>query len=175
MPDGRFCQQWIWGRLPAQRCASQVSYRAAASFARVPSVVTMEACWGAGIIWDGCSWWWAEGARVRPALREAQKNNNWDADASAEAETQPTSRRCTGRLRGCGRTRLMHQLRAILLERGITVPPAYAASAASRPWYAPQHQDRLTPKCEGATTSAAFMQQRICSRASRRDISGIRA
>ena len=73
---------------------------------------------------------------VRPYVK-AQKNDDRDAEAIAEAATRPTMRfvelkseeqldmqilhRVRDRLVG-ERTALMNQLRAILLERGITVP-----------------------------------------------------
>jgi transposase len=73
---------------------------------------------------------------VRPYVK-AQKNDERDAEAIAEAATRPTMRfvelksetqldmqslhRARDRLAG-ERTALINQLRAILLERGITVP-----------------------------------------------------
>jgi len=73
---------------------------------------------------------------VRPYVK-AQKNDDSDAEAIAEAATRPTMRfvelkseeqldmqtlhRARDRLVG-ERTALINQLRAILLERGITVP-----------------------------------------------------
>ena len=73
---------------------------------------------------------------VRPYVK-AQKNDNWDAEAIAEAATRPTMRfvelksetqldmqslhRARDRLVG-QRTALINQLRAVLLERGIIVP-----------------------------------------------------
>jgi transposase len=103
-------------------------------------VVAMEACCGAhhlGRLFV------AQGHEVRLMSPEyvqpyakAQKNDDRDAEAIAEAATRPTMRfvalksevqldqqtlhRVRSRLVN-GRTRLMNQLRAILLERGITV------------------------------------------------------
>jgi transposase len=73
---------------------------------------------------------------VRPYVK-AQKNDDRDAEAIAEAATRPTMRfvelksaeqldmqslhRVRDRLVG-ERTALMNQLRAVLMERGITVP-----------------------------------------------------
>lgn len=109
--------------------------------ARLPScMVAMEACCGAhhfGRVFA------EQGHEVRLMAPEyvqpyvkAQKNDDRDAEAIAEAATRPTMRfvalksaaqldqqalhRVRSRLVN-GRTRLMNQLRAILLERGITV------------------------------------------------------
>ena len=73
---------------------------------------------------------------VRPYVK-AQKNDDRDAEAIAEAATRPTMRfvelkseeqldmqtlhRARDRLVG-ERTALINQLRAVLLERGITIP-----------------------------------------------------
>jgi transposase len=106
-----------------------------------PCVVAMEACCGAhhlGRILRG------QGHKVRLMSPEyvqpyvkAQKNDDRDAEAIAEAATRPTMRfielksveqldmqslhRVRDRLVG-ERTALMNQLRAVLLERGIAVP-----------------------------------------------------
>lgn len=103
-------------------------------------VVAMEACCGAhhlGRLFEG------QGHEVRLMSPEyvqpyvkAQKNDDRDAEAIAEAATRPTMRfvaikaedqldmqtlhRARSRLVGA-RTQLINQLRAILLERGITV------------------------------------------------------
>ena len=108
---------------------------------RLPScVVAMEACCGAhhlGRVFAG------QGHEVRLMAPEyvqpyvkAQKNDDRDAEAIAEAATRPTMRfvalkseaqldqQTLHRVRSRrvnSRTRLMNQLRAILLERGITV------------------------------------------------------
>ncbi len=73
---------------------------------------------------------------VRPYVK-AQKNDERDAEAIAEAATRPTMRyvevkseaqlevQSLHRVRGrlvAGRTALINQLRALMLERGITVP-----------------------------------------------------
>ena len=87
----------------------------------------------------------ADVAGIRPALREgARQNDDRDAEAIAEAATRPTMRfiamkaeaqldmqtlhRARSRLVN-SRTRLINQLRAILLERGITGPRAGARSS----------------------------------------------
>ena len=103
-------------------------------------VVAMEACCGAHHLGRLFA---AQGHAVRLMSPEyvqpyvkAQKNDDRDAEAIAEAATRPTMRfvalksaaqldqqtlhRARSRLVN-GRTRLMNQLRAILLERGITV------------------------------------------------------
>ena len=106
-----------------------------------PCVVAMEACCGAhhlGRILEG------QGHQVRLMSPEyvrpyvkAQKNDDRDAEAIAEAATRPTMRfvelksaeqldmqslhRVRDRLVG-ERTALINQLRAVLMERGITVP-----------------------------------------------------
>ena len=108
---------------------------------RLPAcVVAMEACCGAhhlGRLFE------AQGHAVRLMSPEyvqpyvkAQKNDDRDAEAIAEAATRPTMRfvamkeeaqldmqtlhRARSRLVN-SRTRLINQLRAILLERGVTV------------------------------------------------------
>ena len=103
-------------------------------------VVAMEACCGAHHLGRLFA---AQGHAVRLMSPEyvqpyvkAQKNDDRDAEAIAEAATRPTMRfvalksaaqldqqtlhRARSRLVN-GRTRLMNQVRAILLERGITV------------------------------------------------------
>jgi transposase len=109
--------------------------------ARIPScVVAMEACCGAHHLGRVFA---AQGHEVRLMAPEyvapyvkAQKNDDRDAEAIAEAATRPTMRfvalkseaqldqqtlhRTRSRLVN-SRTRLTNQLRAILLERGITV------------------------------------------------------
>jgi transposase len=105
-----------------------------------PCVVAMEACCGAHHLGRAFA---AQGHEVRLMSPEyvqpyvkAQKNDDRDAEAIAEAATRPTMRfvalkseaqldqqtlhRARSRLVN-GRTRLINQLRAILLERGITV------------------------------------------------------
>src|SRR5919202_802470 len=80
---------------------------------------------------------------VRPYVK-AQKNDDRDAEAIAEAATRPTMRfvelksedrldlrtlhRVRGRLVG-QRTALINQLRAVLLERGVVVPQGRAKLA----------------------------------------------
>ena len=148
MPDGRFCQQWIWGRLPAQGCASQVSYRVAASFARVPScVVTMEACWGAASSGTGVRGGGLKAPEyVQPYAGRRRTTTGTRTRAPRRRRSRPADA-APGACAACGRTRLMHQLRAILLERGVTVPPAYAASTASPPLVCPAASG--SPAAEG--------------------------
>ena len=106
-----------------------------------PCVVAMEACCGAHHLGRLLA---AQGHQVRLMSPEyvrpyvkAHKNDDRDAEAIAEAATRPTMRfvelkaeaqldmqtlhRARDRLVG-ERTALINQLRAILLERGITVP-----------------------------------------------------
>src|SRR6201999_2152264 len=108
---------------------------------RTPCVVAMEACCGAHhlgrIMRDhGHQVLLMSPEYVRPYVK-AQKNDDRDAEAIAEAATRPTMRfvelktaeqldmqslhRVRDRLVG-ERTALINQLRAVLLERGITVP-----------------------------------------------------
>jgi transposase len=104
-------------------------------------MIAMEACCGAHHLGRLLA---AQGHVVRPMSPEyvrpyvkAQKNDDRDAEAIAEAATRPTMRfvelksqeqldmqtlhRARSRLVG-ERTALINQLRAILLERGITAP-----------------------------------------------------
>src|ERR1700686_5051811 len=106
-----------------------------------PSIVAMEACGGAHHLGrllrdDGFEVRLMSPEYVRPYVK-AQKNDDRDAEAIAEAATRPTMRfvelkseeqldmqilhRARDRLVG-ERTALINQLRAILLERGMTVP-----------------------------------------------------
>jgi transposase len=106
-----------------------------------PCVVAMEACCGAHhlgrIVRDqGHQVRLMSPEYVRPYVK-AQKNDDRDAEAVAEAATRPTMRfvelksaeqldmqslhRVRDRLVG-ERTALMNQLRAVLLERGIVIP-----------------------------------------------------
>jgi transposase len=107
----------------------------------VPCVVGMEACCGAHHLGrilreQGHQVRLMSPEYVRPYVK-AQKNDDRDAEAIAEAATRPTMRfvelksaeqldlqslhRVRDRLVGA-RTALMNQLRAVLLERGLTVP-----------------------------------------------------
>ena len=104
-------------------------------------IVAMEACCGAHHLGRTMS---SQGHRVRLMSPEyvrpyvkAQKNDDRDAEAIAEAATRPTMRfvelksesqldvqtlhRARDRLVG-ERTALINQLRAVLLERGVTIP-----------------------------------------------------
>jgi transposase len=106
-----------------------------------PCVVAMEACCGAHFVGRAAR---AEGHQVRLMPPEyvrpyvkAQKNDDRDAEAIAEAATRPTMRfvpvkaeeqldmqalhRARDRL-VAERTALINQLRALLLERGIVLP-----------------------------------------------------
>jgi hypothetical protein len=104
-------------------------------------IVAMEACCGAHhlgrlLVAQGHTVRLMSPEYVRPYVK-AQKNDDRDAEAIAEAATRPTMRfvvlkseeqldlqilhRARERLVG-ERTALINQLRAILLERGITVP-----------------------------------------------------
>src|ERR1700758_370795 len=106
-----------------------------------PCIVAMEACCGAHYLGRIFA---ARGHEVRLMSPEyvrpyvkAQKNDDRDAEAIAEAATRPTMRfvelkaeeqldmqtlhRVRDRLVG-ERTALLNQLRAVLLERGITIP-----------------------------------------------------
>src|SRR6478736_1410541 len=105
-----------------------------------PCIIAMEACCGAHHLGRVLS---AQGHTVRLMSPEyvrpyvkAQKNDDRDAEAIAEAATRPTMRfvelksqeqldiqslhRVRSRLVGT-RTMLINQMRALLLERGITV------------------------------------------------------
>ncbi len=110
--------------------------------AKLPGcVVAMEACCGAHhlgrlLVAQGHEVRLMSPEYVRPYVK-AQKNDDRDAEAIAEAATRPTMRfvelksevqldmqtlhRARDRLVG-ERTALINQLRAVLLERGITVP-----------------------------------------------------
>src|SRR4051794_35542244 len=106
-----------------------------------PCIVAVEACCGAHHLGRVLR---AQGHQVRLMSPEyvrpyvkAQKNDDRDAEAIAEAATRPTMRfvelkseeqldqqmlhRARSRLVG-ERTALINQLRGVLLERGITVP-----------------------------------------------------
>jgi len=120
---------------------------------RLPAcIVAMEACCGAHHLGRAVQ---AQGHTVRLMSPEyvrpyvkAQKNDDRDAEAIAEAATRPTMRfvelkseaqldlqtlhRVRDRLVG-ERTALINQLRAVLLERGIVVPQGAASwSCTSR-------------------------------------------
>src|SRR5690242_14433077 len=129
------------------------------AFARnVPTcVIAMEACCGAHhlgrqLAKQGHEVRLMSPEYVRPYVK-AQKNDDRDAEAIAEAATRPTMRfvelkseeqldmqslhRARDRLVG-ERTALINQLRAFLLERGITVPQGRRkigrASCRERGW-----------------------------------------
>src|ERR1700710_2031240 len=128
------------GRIVMRRRVSRDGL--AALLDKLPScVVAMEACCGAHYVGRSAQ---ARGHQVRLMPPEyvrpyvkAQKNDDRDAEAIAEAATRPTMRfvplkaqeqldmqslhRVRSRLVGM-RTMLMNQLRAILLERGLVFP-----------------------------------------------------
>jgi len=127
-----------------------------------PCVVAMEACCGAHHLGrllrtQGHEVRLMSPEYVRPYVK-AQKNDNRDAEAIAEAATRPTMRfvelkaeeqldmqtlhRVRDRLVG-ERTALLNQLRAVLLERGITVPQGRRKLE--------QHLDAMlgVPECSG--------------------------
>src|ERR1700712_753244 len=106
-----------------------------------PCVAAMEACCGAhhmgrALLAQGHTVRLMSPEYVRPYVK-AQKNDDRDAEAIAEAATRPTMRfvqlksveqldtqslhRVRDRLVG-ERTALLNQLRAVLMERGITIP-----------------------------------------------------
>jgi transposase len=110
-----------------------------------PCIAAMEACCGAHHLGRALA---AQGHTIRLMSPEyvrpyvkAQKNDDRDAEAIAEAATRPTMRfvalkneeqldmQTLHRARDravCERTSLMNQLRAILLERGVIVPQGRA-------------------------------------------------
>jgi len=110
-----------------------------------PCIIAMEACCGAHhlgrvLCTQGHTLRLMSPEYVRPYVK-AQKNDDRDAETIAEAATRPTMRFVAlkgeeqldmqtvhpARDRTVGeRTSLMNQLRAILLERGITVPQGRA-------------------------------------------------
>jgi transposase len=110
-----------------------------------PCIVAMEACCGAhhlgrALVAQGHTVRLMSPEYVRPYVK-AQKNDDRDAEAIAEAATRPTMRFVTlksedqldmqtlHRARDrvvAQRTSLMNQLRALLLERGIVVPQGRA-------------------------------------------------
>jgi len=110
-----------------------------------PCVIAMEACCGAhhlgrALVGQGHTVRLMSPEYVRPYVK-AQKNDDRDAEAIAEAATRPTMRfvalkseaqldmQTVHRARDrivAERTSLVNQLRAILLERGIIVPQGHA-------------------------------------------------
>ena len=97
---------------------------------------------------------------VRPYVK-AQKNDDRDAEAIAEAASRPTMRfvpvksvaqsdvqalhRARERL-VAERTALINHLRALLLERGITVPRGRGRLAAKLCTFADEDDSRLSPR-----------------------------
>ena len=110
-----------------------------------PCIIAMEACCGAHhlgrlFVAQGHTLRLMSPEYVRPYVK-AQKNDERDAEAIAEAATRPTMRFVALKSEGqldmqtlhrardrmvSDRTSLMNQLRAILLERGIIVPQGRA-------------------------------------------------
>jgi transposase len=135
------------GRVVLRRRVSRVGV--AALLAKLPAcVVALEACCGAHHVGRTAQ---AHGHRVRLMPPEyvrpyvkAQKNDDRDAEAIAEASTRPTMRfvprkaeaqldvqalhRARERL-VAERTALINQLRALLLERGVILPQRWRAVA----------------------------------------------
>ena len=123
-----------------------------------PCIVAMEACCGAHhlgrvLAAQGHTIRLMSPEYVRPYVK-AQKNDDRDAEAIAEAATRPTMRfvvlkseeqldmQTLHRARDravCERTSLMNQLRAVLLERGIIVPQG---RAKLRAWACPGFVER---------------------------------
>jgi transposase len=110
-----------------------------------PCIIAMEACCGAHhlgrlLVAQGHTLRLMSPEYVRPYVK-AQKNDDRDAEAIAEAATRPTMRfvavkseeqldmqtlhRARDRI-VADRTSLMNQIRALLLERGIVVPQGCA-------------------------------------------------
>jgi transposase len=110
-----------------------------------PCIIAMEACCGAHhlgrlLVAQGHTLRLMSPEYVRPYVK-AQKNDDRDAEAIAEAATMPTMRfvavkseeqldmqtlhRARDRI-VADRTSLMNQIRALLLERGIVVPQGCA-------------------------------------------------
>jgi transposase len=97
-----------------------------------PCIIAMEACCGAHHLGrvlsaDGHTVRLMSPEYVRPYVK-AQKNDDRDAEAIAEAATRPTMRfvALKNEEQLDMQTSLMNQLRAILLERGIIVPQGRA-------------------------------------------------
>jgi transposase len=131
------------GRVIIRRRARRESILAFAT--KLPScIVAMEACCGAHHLGRALKSMGHEirlmsPEYVRPYVK-AQKNDDRDAEAIAEAATRPTMRfvelksesqldlqtlhRARDRLVGA-RTALINQMRAVLLERGVTVPQGW--------------------------------------------------
>jgi transposase len=128
-------------------------------------VVAMEACCGAHHVGRGAA---ALGPQVRLMPPEyvrpyvkAQKNDDRDAEAVAEAVTRPTMRfvplkaeaqldvqalhRARERL-VAERTALINQMRALLLERGIVLPQRRRAVAS----WVDTPREAGAPDCDGA-------------------------
>ncbi len=99
---------------------------------------------------------------VRPYVK-AQKNDDRDAEAIAEAATRPTMRfveikseeqldmQTLHRVRDrlvCERTSVMNQIRSLLLERGYTVPQGKAKLAASLAGLLDGESSPLTPRIQ---------------------------
>jgi transposase len=128
-------------------------------------IVAMEACCGAhhlgrALTVQGHTLRLMSPEYVRPYVK-AQKNDDRDAEAIAEAATRPTMRfvalkseeqldmqtlhRARDRMVG-ERTALMNQLRAVLLERGISVPQGRAKLKCRIVELGGQSGDALSPR-----------------------------
>jgi len=128
-------------------------------------LIGMEACCGAHHLGRALA---AQGHTVRlmppqyvKPFVKSNKNDYRDAEAGAEAVRRPTMRfvplkseaqldlqtihRVRQRLVG-RRTALINQLRAILLERGITVPQGRRVLEARLPAICADEEDRLSPR-----------------------------
>jgi transposase len=121
-----------------------------------PCVMALEACCGAHHLGrllrdQGHDVRLMSAEYVRPYVK-LQKNDDWDAEAIAEAATRPTMRfvemksseqldlqslhRVRDRLVG-ERTALLNQIRAVLLERGITIAQGRRRGSPSWPGLCP--------------------------------------
>ncbi len=128
-------------------------------------IIAMEACCGAHhlgrvLAGQGHTLRLMSPEYVRPYVK-AQKNDDRDAEAIAEAATRPTMRfvavksedqldmqtlhRARDRL-VAERTSLMNQLRALLLERGIIVPQGYAKLKLRIGELVTPSRDELSPR-----------------------------
>ena len=139
-----------------------------------PCVVAMEACCGAHHLGRLFA---AQGHEVRLMSPEyvqpyvkAQKNDDRDAEAIAEAATRPTMRfvalkseaqldqqtlhRARSRLVN-GRSRLTNQLRAILLERGMTVARGRRALGLTLAALVDDERSGLSARMRASTESSS--------------------
>jgi len=143
--------------------------RLSAMLANLPGcVVAMEACCGAHHVGRAAESWGHEirlmaPEYVRPYVK-AQKNDDRDAEAIAEAATRPTMRlvalktpeqldlQSLHRVRERwvrNRTQLINQIRAVLLERGIVVAQKPARLLAAMPDVLADETNGLSPRMRG--------------------------